>query len=173
MNIYRIAALSAVTLAASFASSGAFAQSKCGLGNGKKADGEPIAVGAVVGKTGPDDFSSSAQAAAAYFKCVNENGGINGRPVEILFEDDGTDPKRGAEVVEKLVSQAGCDLVFGPLFSHVVIGTDYPYDMGYYKPVDFIERTKSLTRKQKDAILGGNAANFLRPELRIVLDRLQ
>jgi len=44
---------------------------------------------------------------------------------------------------------------------HVVIGTDYPYDMGYYKPVDFIERTKSLTRKQKDAILGGNAAKLL------------
>ena len=43
----------------------------------------------------------------------------------------------------------------------VVIGTDYPYDMGYYKPVDFIERTKSLTRKQKDAILGGNAAKLL------------
>ena len=44
---------------------------------------------------------------------------------------------------------------------HVVIGTDYPYDMGYYKPVEFIERTKSLTRKQKDAILGGNAAKLL------------
>lgn len=45
--------------------------------------------------------------------------------------------------------------------NHVVIGTDYPYDMGYYKPVDFIERTKSLTRKQKDAIIGGNAAKIL------------
>ncbi len=45
--------------------------------------------------------------------------------------------------------------------SHVVIGTDYPYDMGYYKPVDFIERAKFLTRKQKDAIIGGNAAKLL------------
>jgi aminocarboxymuconate-semialdehyde decarboxylase len=44
---------------------------------------------------------------------------------------------------------------------HVVIGTDYPYDMGYYKPVDFVERTKSLTRAQKDAIIGGNAAKLL------------
>jgi branched-chain amino acid transport system substrate-binding protein len=65
-------------------------------------------------------YERTAQAA---LKVVNDSGGINGRPVEILFEDDGTDPKRGAEVVEKLVSQAGCDLVFGPLFSHVVIGT--------------------------------------------------
>ena len=65
-------------------------------------------------------YERTAQAA---LKVVNDAGGINGRPVEIVFEDDATDPKRGAEVLEKLVSQSGCDLVFGPLFSHVVIGT--------------------------------------------------
>ncbi|MEY4983412.1 MAG: hypothetical protein RIR62_1678 [Pseudomonadota bacterium] len=65
-------------------------------------------------------YERTAQAA---LKVVNDAGGINGRPVEILFEDDATDPKRGAEVVEKLATQAGCDLIFGPLFSHVVIGS--------------------------------------------------
>jgi aminocarboxymuconate-semialdehyde decarboxylase len=45
--------------------------------------------------------------------------------------------------------------------NHVVIGTDYPYDMGYYKPVDFVERTRGFTRAQKDAIIGGNAAKIL------------
>ncbi|MDP4033092.1 MAG: ABC transporter substrate-binding protein [Pseudorhodobacter sp.] len=59
----------------------------------------------------------------AALKVLNEAGGINGRPVEIVFEDDGTDPKRGSEVVEKLASQHGCDAIFGPLFSHVVIGS--------------------------------------------------
>ena len=44
---------------------------------------------------------------------------------------------------------------------HVVIGTDYPYDMGYYKPVDFVERARALTRAQKDQIIGGNAAKLL------------
>jgi len=44
---------------------------------------------------------------------------------------------------------------------HVVVGTDYPYDMGYYKPVDFVNKTKSLTRMQKDQIIGGNAAKLL------------
>lgn len=43
---------------------------------------------------------------------------------------------------------------------HVVIGTDYPYDMGYYKPVDFVNGAK-LTREQKEAIIGGNAARLL------------
>lgn len=65
-------------------------------------------------------YERTAQAA---LKVVNDAGGINGRPVEIVFEDDATDPKRGAEVVEKLATQAGCDLIFGPLFSHVVIGS--------------------------------------------------
>jgi len=45
---------------------------------------------------------------------------------------------------------------------HIVIGTDYPYDMGYYKPVDFVNDAKSLTRAQKDAIIGGNAARLLK-----------
>ncbi|AMY70164.1 ABC transporter substrate-binding protein [Frigidibacter mobilis] len=65
-------------------------------------------------------YERTAQAA---LKLVNEAGGINGRPVEILFEDDGTDPKRGAEVMEKFASQSNCDAVFGALFSHVVVGT--------------------------------------------------
>ena len=45
--------------------------------------------------------------------------------------------------------------------NHVVIGTDYPYDMGYYKPVDFVEKAKKLTRAQKDQIIGGTAAKLL------------
>ncbi|AWD20505.1 ABC transporter substrate-binding protein [Fuscovulum blasticum] len=61
--------------------------------------------------------------ATAALKLINDAGGIAGRPVEIVFEDDATDPKRGAEVVDKLTQQAGCDLVMGTLFSHVVMGS--------------------------------------------------
>ena len=39
------------------------------------------------------------------------------------MEDDGTDPKRGAEVVEKFASQHKVDVTFGTLFSHVVMGS--------------------------------------------------
>jgi branched-chain amino acid transport system substrate-binding protein len=76
---------------------------KCGLNNGKAATGEPIQIGAVVGKTGPADFSSPAQAADAYFKCVNKNGGINGRPIAYSIEDDGWKPEQAAQVAAKLV----------------------------------------------------------------------
>ena len=54
---------------------------------------------------------------------VNAQGGINGRPVESSFEDDGTDPKRGAEVIEKFAAAAQLDAVFGTLFSNVVVSS--------------------------------------------------
>ena len=60
---------------------------------------------------------------AAAVKLINEAGGINGRPVEIVTEDDGTDPARGAEVVEKFANQHRTDVVYGTLFSHVVVGS--------------------------------------------------
>ncbi|MCK4712054.1 MAG: ABC transporter substrate-binding protein [Marinosulfonomonas sp.] len=59
----------------------------------------------------------------AAVKVINDAGGINGRPVEIVAEDDGTDPKRGAEVLEKFANQHDCDIAYGTLFSHVVIGS--------------------------------------------------
>ncbi|HWK67711.1 MAG TPA: ABC transporter substrate-binding protein [Rhizobiaceae bacterium] len=59
----------------------------------------------------------------AAVKLINEAGGINGRPIEIVIEDDGTDPKRGAEVVGKFATQHKTDIVYGTLFSHVVIGS--------------------------------------------------
>ena len=59
----------------------------------------------------------------AAVKLINEKGGIGGRPVEIVAEDDGTDPKRGAEVVEKFATQHKVDFIFGTLFSHVVIAS--------------------------------------------------
>ena len=85
----------------------------CGLGNGQKATGEPILVGSVVGETGPDDFSAGADAARAYFNCVNENGGINGRPIEFLVEDDQWKPEVAAQVASKLVKDKGVVALVG------------------------------------------------------------
>ncbi|WP_293997683.1 ABC transporter substrate-binding protein [Sphaerotilus sp.] len=92
-------ALAATALCATSAQ----AQDKCGLGNGKKATGEPIPLGAIVGKTGPEDFSSSSRAAEAYFKCVNANGGIHGRPIAYTVQDDTWNPEVAAQAASKLV----------------------------------------------------------------------
>ena len=93
----------AVALTLGLAASGAMAQDKCGMGNGKKASGEPIQIGAIVGKTGPEDFSSSARAAQAYFNCVNANGGINGRPIQYTVQDDTWNPEVASQAANKLV----------------------------------------------------------------------
>jgi branched-chain amino acid transport system substrate-binding protein len=81
----------------------ASAKPSCGLNNGKPATGEPIPIGSINGVTGPDDFSSSAKAADAYFKCVNANGGINGRPVKYITADDQWRPDVASQVATKLV----------------------------------------------------------------------
>ncbi|MCY4007264.1 MAG: ABC transporter substrate-binding protein [Rhodobacteraceae bacterium] len=86
---------------------------------------EPIRIGFQIHRTGIGAaygrwYDRTTQAAV---KRMNDAGGINGRMVEIIAEDDGTDPKRGAEVVEKFATQQQCDVAFGTLFSHVVIGS--------------------------------------------------
>ena len=44
---------------------------------------------------------------------------------------------------------------------HLLMGTDYPADMGEIDPVGFIERAPNLTADDRAAILGGNAARLL------------
>lgn len=95
------------------------------MGYAQAQTSEPIKIGFQVHRTGIGAaygrwYDRTTQAAV---KRINDMGGINGRPVEIIAEDDGTDPKRGAEVVEKFASQHNCDIAFGTLFSHVVFGS--------------------------------------------------
>ena len=45
---------------------------------------------------------------------------------------------------------------------HVVLGTDYPYDMGMEHPVDFIGGVPGLSAADKAKIMGGNAARLLK-----------
>ena len=86
---------------------------------------EPIRVGFQMHRTGIGAAYGRwyGRATEAATRLINEAGGINGRPLEIVIEDDGTDPKRGAEVVEKFATQLKCDVGYGTLFSHVVAGS--------------------------------------------------
>jgi branched-chain amino acid transport system substrate-binding protein len=86
---------------------------------------EPIKIGFQAHKTGIGAsygrwYEKTTNAA---IKAINDAGGINGRPVEVIIEDDGTDPGRGAEVIAKFANQHKVDVAYGTLFSHVVIGS--------------------------------------------------
>jgi len=71
---------------------------KCGMGNGKKATGKPIEVAAIATESGGVDFSSSPDSTKAYFDCVNNDGGINGRPIKYVVGDDALDPTKTAQL---------------------------------------------------------------------------
>lgn len=53
-----------------------------------------------------------------------------------------------------LIQQMGAD--------HVVLGTDYPYDMGFYDPLGPLETVTGLTTEQHALIRGGTAARLLK-----------
>ena len=82
-------------------------ESICGLGNGEEATGEPIKAGAVMTSVPGADFTDISNLAAAYFDCVNANGGIYGRPVELLVENDEADPQKSSAAAVKLIESDG------------------------------------------------------------------
>lgn len=45
---------------------------------------------------------------------------------------------------------------------HILLGTDYPYDMGESDPVGLIHRVEGLSESGRAAICGGNAAGLLK-----------
>jgi len=76
--------------------------SKCGLGNGEKASGEPIKLAGLATKQPGVDFTQITAMAKAYFDCVNDNGGIDGRPIEYITKTEQTNPQQVASLVTKL-----------------------------------------------------------------------
>ncbi len=48
---------------------------------------------------------------------------------------------------------------------HILLGTDYPYDMGHYEPHDLIGRVPDITEEDRRRIKGLNAARLLKIEV--------
>jgi len=45
--------------------------------------------------------------------------------------------------------------------SQVMLGSDYPFDMGYERPSELVTQLPGLSEEEKQAILGGNAARLV------------
>jgi branched-chain amino acid transport system substrate-binding protein len=107
--------------------------SDCGPTPGEKASGEPIKLGALATKQPGTDFSEIPRMAEAYFKCVNDNGGINGRPIEYVIETEQTDPGQAASQARKLIET---EKVLGIVGNTSIIECDvnheYYEQQGYY-----------------------------------------
>lgn len=79
------------------------------------ATGEPIKVGAVLSLTGTYAGLGTPEKNAIELEVarINDEGGINGRPIEVVYVDDATDAAAAQAAVSRLVDQEGVVAVLG------------------------------------------------------------
>ena len=108
MRVARTLVTSTLLLAAS----PALAQQKYDPG----ASDTEIKIGQTMPYSGPvSGFSISARVAAAYYKALNDHGGINGRKIAMISLDDGYSPPKTVEQTRRLVEQDEVLALFGSL----------------------------------------------------------
>jgi ABC-type branched-subunit amino acid transport system substrate-binding protein len=109
----RIAIASAAAFAVLAASSsGALAQKKYDTG----ATDTEIKIGNIMPYSGPASaYGAIGKTEAAYFKKINEAGGINGRKINFISYDDGYSPPKTVEQARKLVESDEVLLLFNAL----------------------------------------------------------
>jgi branched-chain amino acid transport system substrate-binding protein len=106
-GLFHLATGAALTLALSMTS--AFAQKKYDTG----ATDTEIKIGQTVPFSGPASaYASIGKTQAAYFKMINDQGGINGRKINLIQYDDAYSPPKAVEQVRKLVEDDEVLLTF-------------------------------------------------------------
>ena len=97
-----------------------------------------IKVGQTIAYSGPASaYGQLGRAEAAYFKFLNDKGGINGRKITFLSLDDGFSPPKAVEMTRRLVEQDEVALMFGMLGTALNTATR-PYLNGRKVPQLFI-----------------------------------
>src|SRR6201987_4228043 len=98
MSLFRSTAV-ALALSATFAAP-ALAQKKYDTG----ASDTEIKVGQTIPLSGPASaYGGIGKVQAAYIRMINEQGGINGRKINLIQDDDAYSPPKTVEQVRKLV----------------------------------------------------------------------
>jgi urea transport system substrate-binding protein len=84
---------------------------------------EPIKIGAVLPFSGGVElYGRQAKLGLDLaVKDINAGGGILGRPVEVIYEDDKTDPAAAVDATRKLIERDGVLAVVGPITSRNLI----------------------------------------------------
>src|SRR3954452_15125362 len=75
-----------------------------------------IKIGQTMPYSGPlSAYGTIGKVEAAYFRMINEQGGINGRKIALLSLDDGFSPPKTVEVTRRLIEQEQVLALFQPL----------------------------------------------------------
>jgi ABC-type branched-subunit amino acid transport system substrate-binding protein len=108
----KLAILSAAIALLAASSSGALAQKKYDTG----ATDTEIKIGNIMPYSGPaSSYGAIGRTEAAYFKKINDAGGINGRKINFISYDDAYSPPKTVEQARKLVESDEVLLIFNPL----------------------------------------------------------
>jgi branched-chain amino acid transport system substrate-binding protein len=108
----RIAAFSTAVIAFAALNGSALAQKKYDTG----ATDTEIKIGNIMPYSGPASaYGVIGKIEDAYFKMINEQGGINGRKINFVSYDDGYSPPKAVEQARKLVESDEVLFLFGPL----------------------------------------------------------
>ena len=106
-GIFRL--VTGTALAVALSATSAYAQKKYDTG----ANDTEIKIGQTVPFSGPaSSYSSISKTQAAYFKMINDQGGINGRKLNLIQYDDAYSPPKAVEQVRKLVESDEVLLTF-------------------------------------------------------------
>jgi branched-chain amino acid transport system substrate-binding protein len=109
---WRLGAFSAALAILAATSSGALAQKKYDVG----ATDTEIKIGNIMPYSGPASaYGVIGRTEAAYFKKINDAGGINGRKINFISYDDGYSPPKTVEQARKLVESDEVLLIFNSL----------------------------------------------------------
>ena len=92
-------------------------------GDGGGGDGEALKIGVLLPFTGDlSDFGAAMeQAAQLAADEINEAGGVNGQPLELVTGDTATSPQQGVEEARRLVDVEGISGLVGPASSGTVL----------------------------------------------------
>ena len=108
----RLSAIVAALAMFAASSSGALAQKKYDVG----ATDTEIKIGNIMPYSGPASaYGIIGKTEAAYFKKINDAGGINGRKINFISYDDAYSPPKTVEQARKLVESDEVLLIFNPL----------------------------------------------------------
>src|ERR1700735_5922952 len=99
----------AIAVAAALSASPASAQKKYDSG----ASDTEIKIGQTVPFSGPASaYATIGKAQAAYIKMINDQGGVNGRKINLIQYDDSYSPPKAVEQIRKLVESDEVLLTF-------------------------------------------------------------
>ena len=130
-------------------------------GGSSSSSSNPIKIGFTVSLTGA--YASGGlevlDGYETWAKGVNASGGINGRPVQLIYYDDQSDPTLAASLYTKLITVDGVQFTFGPFSSPITATTSTVTEQNHIIMLDSLGWASSIfNRGYQYVFLASNVA---------------